>query len=66
MKNIPTDIEYKEGLIPPYRSFRNIEVYGEDKNKRLKELPRDIMAFEDALTSMVNQIKNGNYVTIND
>ena len=59
---MPTDIEYREKLNPPYQSYRKVEVYGNDKVKRLAELPKDVGAFEKALTSVAEQIKAGNFV----
>jgi len=59
---MPTDIEYREKISPPYQSYRNVEVYGSDKTKRLAELPKEVGAFEKALTSVAKQIKAGNFV----
>jgi hypothetical protein len=59
---MPTDIEYSEALTPPYQSYRNVEVYGDDKQRRLAELPREVDIFEQALTSVANQIREGNFV----
>ena len=55
----PTDIEYREKITPPYQSSRRVEVYGSDKEIRLRELPKDMAAFEKALTSVVRDKKSG-------
>ena len=57
---MPTDIAYIEGL-QPYQSERRVEVYGNDKQQRLAELPRDVQAFEQALTSVMEQINAGQF-----
>lgn len=58
---MPTEIEYKEKLSPPFQSYRNVEVYGNDKSKRLAELPKEVGAFENALSSVAKQIKDGKW-----
>lgn len=52
----PTEIGYREKIFPPYISERRVEVYGEDKAERLRELPREVAGFENALTTVIAQI----------
>lgn len=58
---MPTDIEYREGLNSPYASYRNVEVYGDDKSERLAELPREMRVFEEELSGLAKQIKEGRF-----
>ena len=59
---MPTEIGYREKLSPPYQSVRDVEVYGDDRGRRLEKLPEEMRAFEGALTSVANQIREGNFV----
>ena len=59
---MPTEIQYRERILPPYASERKVDVYGEDRAERLRELPREIGAFEGALSSVVEQIRRGDFV----
>jgi hypothetical protein len=59
---MPTEIQYRERVDPPYASERKVEVYGEDREERLRQLPREVQAFENALSSVVEQIRRGDFV----
>ena len=52
----PTDIGYRERFLPPYASERRVAVYGEDREERLRELPREVAGFENALSTVISQI----------
>lgn len=58
---MPTEIEYRERINPPYQSYRKVEVYGKDCERRLERVSKEVDAFEKALTSVVNQIKEGKF-----
>ena len=58
----PTGIEYRERLSPPPESYRNVEVYGEDRERRLEMLPHEVEAFEKAVTTVSEHIVSGNFI----
>jgi len=62
----PTGINYYERLAKPYRSVRNVSVYGSDRKQRLNDLPRDMAAFEKAVNSVCSDIKKGYFDMIRE
>jgi len=56
---MPTEIQYRERIAPPYASERRVEVYGNDREERLEQLPREVGAFENALSSVVADVRSG-------
>lgn len=61
---MPTDIEYRESLGQPFRSYRKVTFYGTDKQRRIEQSGREVGAFEESLTSIVEQIKAGQFCGI--
>jgi len=59
---MPTDIRYLERIEQPYQSLREVSVYGDDREDRLRDLPRDMNAFEKAVSSVANDIRQGNFI----
>ena len=58
----PTGIEYRERLSPPPESYRKVDVYGEDRERRLEMLPHEVEAFEKAVTLVSDHIKTGDFI----
>jgi hypothetical protein len=50
-----------EKIDKPYASRRSVEVYGDDKARRLEQLPNEVGAFEKSMTSLTKDIKSGQF-----